>query len=40
MLGLKLLPFLEVVVLLFTALAHCELNHIGDFFYQACKKRE
>ena len=29
--GLKSLPFLEVVVLLFTALAHYEFNHLGEF---------
>ena len=40
MLGLKSVPFLEVVVFLFTALAHCELNHLGEFFYHACKSRE
>ena len=38
MLGLKSLPFLEVLVLLFIALAHCELNHLGEFFTRLVRR--
>ena len=38
MLGWTLHPFLEEMALLFTALAHCELNHLGEFFTRLVRR--
>ena len=38
MLGWTSHPFLEEMALLFTALAHCELNHLGEFFTRLVRR--